>query len=82
MTAASSCLPKPAPLAPRKLCSAAALTEAVACGTAIVGDISNTLVTFAPLARSSLAAVVFYELIRFNTPDPAGVVAKAITKLA
>ena len=51
-----------------------ALREAVACGTAIVGDISNTLVTFAPLTRSRLAAVVFYELIRFNTPDPAGVV--------
>ncbi len=59
----------------------AALEEAVACGTAIVGDISNTLVTFGPLTRSSLAAVVFYELIRFNTPDPAGVVAKAIADL-
>src|SRR3954469_19168854 len=53
----------------------AALQECVACGTAIVGDISNTLVTFAPLTRSRLAAVVFYELIRFKTPDPAGVVA-------
>src|SRR5213595_2564230 len=39
----------------------AALRECVACGTAIVGDISNTLVTFDPLARSSLAAIVFYE---------------------
>ena len=59
----------------------AALEESVACGTAIVGDISNTLVTFGPLTRSSLAAVVFYELIRFNTSDPAGVVAKAIADL-
>jgi cytosine/adenosine deaminase-related metal-dependent hydrolase len=59
----------------------AALVESAACGTAIVGDISNTLVTFGPLTRSSLAAVVFYELIRFNTPDPAGVVAKALTEL-
>src|SRR6266540_121159 len=42
-----------------------AIAEAVASGTALVGDISNTLVTFAPLARSPLAAVVFYELIRF-----------------
>ena len=58
-----------------------ALKEAVACGTAIVGDISNTLVTFGPLTRSSLAAVVFYELIRFNTPDPAGVVEQAVTEL-
>jgi aminodeoxyfutalosine deaminase len=60
----------------------AALKEAVSCGTAIVGDISNTLVTFGPLTRSNLAAVVFYELIRFNTRDPAGVVASALTELA
>src|SRR6266850_3954676 len=46
-----------------------ALAEAAACGTAIVGDISNTLVSFAPLTRSSLAAVVFYELIRINVAD-------------
>ena len=46
-----------------------AIGEALASGTAIVGDISNTLVTFDPLARSSLAAVVFYELIRFNPSD-------------
>ena len=29
--------------------------------------------TFGPLTRSPLAAVVFYELIRFNAPDPGGV---------
>jgi aminodeoxyfutalosine deaminase len=59
----------------------AALAEAAASGTAVVGDISNTLVTFGPLTRSRLAAVVFYEVIRFNTPDPAGVVAKAVADL-
>jgi cytosine/adenosine deaminase-related metal-dependent hydrolase len=53
------------------------IAEAVACGTAIVGDISNTLVTFDPLARSPLAAVVFYELIRFNTQDARGFVHEA-----
>jgi len=58
-----------------------ALQECVDCGTAIVGDISNTLVTFGPLTRSSLAAVVFYELIRFNTTDPEAVVAKALVDL-
>src|SRR5206468_404901 len=47
-----------------------AVAEATACGTAIVGDISNTLVSFAPLTRSSLAGVVFYELIRFSVADP------------
>jgi aminodeoxyfutalosine deaminase len=54
-----------------------AIAQAAASGTAIVGDISNTLVTFAPLARSALAAVVFYELIRFNAPDAAAFVAAA-----
>jgi aminodeoxyfutalosine deaminase len=54
-----------------------ALVEAVRFGTAIVGDISNTLVTFEPLTRSPLAGVVFYELIGFNTPDPAGLVDRA-----
>jgi cytosine/adenosine deaminase-related metal-dependent hydrolase len=54
-----------------------ALKEAVACGTAIIGDISNTLVTFGPLTRSPLAAVLFYELIKFNTTDPAGFVEQA-----
>jgi aminodeoxyfutalosine deaminase len=54
-----------------------AIAEAVVCGTAIVGDISNTLVTFEPLTRSRLAAVVFYELLRFNAPDPVGFVEQA-----
>ena len=48
-----------------------AIVEATATGTAIVGDISNTLATYEPLARGPLsAAVVFYELIRFNADDP------------
>ena len=54
-----------------------AIDDAVRCGTALVGDISNTLVTFGPLAGSALAAVVFHELIRFNTTDPQGVVDEA-----
>ena len=54
-----------------------AVVESVACGTAVLGDISNTLVTFAPLARSPLAAVVFYELIRFNTQDARAFVQEA-----
>src|SRR5262249_54475118 len=38
-----------------------AIAEAIASGTALVGDISNTLITLEPLKRSALAAVVFYE---------------------
>jgi aminodeoxyfutalosine deaminase len=51
--------------------------EAEAFGTAIVGDISNTLVTFPALARSRLAAVVFYELIGFNPTDADSLVQEA-----
>lgn len=61
---------------------AAALGEAERCGTAVVGDISNTLVTVLPLLSSRLAAVVFYELIRFNAPDPQGLVEAAAAALA
>lgn len=59
----------------------AGIEEAVASGTALVGDISNTLVTYGPLAESLLGGVVFYELLRFNAPDPDGVVAQACAQL-
>jgi cytosine/adenosine deaminase-related metal-dependent hydrolase len=58
-----------------------ALDEATAAGTALIGDISNTLVTFAPLSRSALAAVVFYELIRFNAQDPDAFVEAACRRI-
>lgn len=57
------------------------IDEAVRCGTVLVGDISNTLVPYAPLADSELAATLFYELIRFNAADPAGLVADACARL-
>ena len=45
----------------------AAIEESLRCGTAVVGEITNTLfVTFDKLAQSPLAAVVFWELIGFN----------------
>jgi len=58
-----------------------AIAESVSSGTVLVGDISNTLATFGPLARSPLAAVVFYEILRFNAPDPEAVVAQARRQL-
>jgi cytosine/adenosine deaminase-related metal-dependent hydrolase len=60
----------------------AGIAECVRCGTAVVGDISNTLVTVAALQRSPLAGVVFYELLRFNAPDPQGFVDEANATLA
>jgi cytosine/adenosine deaminase-related metal-dependent hydrolase len=59
----------------------ASIAEAVGAGTAIVGDISNTLVTSVPLVRSPLAAMVFYELIRFKADDPGALVAQALDAL-
>ena len=40
------------------------IQEAIACGTALVGDISNTLVTFDPIARSALAGVIPAQAVR------------------
>ena len=54
-----------------------AIADAIASGTALVGDISNTLVPIPRLMQSPLAAVVFYELIRFHAPDADDVVEKA-----
>ena len=68
----------PDPSAPEIVQSAErAIAEACRCGTAVVGDISNTLVTVALLARSSLAALVFYELFGFNTATPVELVERA-----
>lgn len=57
------------------------IAECVAAGTAVVGDISNTLVPFAPLVESRLAGVVFHEILRFNAPDPEGVVRDALAAI-
>jgi cytosine/adenosine deaminase-related metal-dependent hydrolase len=57
------------------------IADSVGAGTAIVGDVGNTLVTFNPLARSQLAAVVFYELIGFRVADPAALVAGASQRI-
>ena len=49
-------------------------TKRSRCGTAVVGDISNTLVTVRAARRGARSrAIVFYELIRFNAADPVGV---------
>ena len=58
------------------------IAEALRSGTAIVGDISNTLATFDAVERSRLAAVIFYELIGFRAPDPKAVVARATQQIA
>jgi len=61
--------------------AADAIEEAVRTGTAVVGDISNTLITFELLARSRLSAVLFYELIGFNLENPDAFVERAVDEL-
>jgi aminodeoxyfutalosine deaminase len=58
------------------------IDQAVRFGTALVGDISNTLVPFELLTRSPLSGVVFYELIRFNASDPTGFVEQALRQIS
>lgn len=51
--------------------------EARAAGTTLVGDITNTLAAFEPLAASPMSGMIFRELLGFNVPDPDAVVAAA-----
>ena len=61
--------------------AAAAIHEARRSGTALVGDVSNTLVTVPLLVEGAMPAVVFYELIKFDARDPAGLVHDARQRL-
>jgi aminodeoxyfutalosine deaminase len=58
---------------------AAAITEARQSGTALVGDVTNTLAADQLLRESPLTGAMFYELLGFNTCEPEQVVAKART---
>ena len=46
-------------------------------GTALVGDISNTLLSPAVLTETGLGGVVFHELLGFNAADPVRLVREA-----
>jgi cytosine/adenosine deaminase-related metal-dependent hydrolase len=50
-------------------------------GTALVGDISNTLVTPGVLADAGLGGVVFHELLGLSAPDPVNAVREAWTRV-
>jgi cytosine/adenosine deaminase-related metal-dependent hydrolase len=68
----------PDPEAPEILAAAgAAIRQARAFGTALVGDISNTLVTVPLLREAGMAGYAFYEVLGFNVPDPGARVAAA-----
>ena len=55
----------------------AAIGDARASGTGVIGDISNTLVTVPLLRDAGAPARVFYELLGFGADDPAGRVRQA-----
>jgi cytosine/adenosine deaminase-related metal-dependent hydrolase len=46
------------------------ITQSLAFGTGVVGDVSNSLASCGPLSRSPLRAVVFHEVISFNPSLP------------
>ena len=59
----------------------AAVSAAEASGTAIFGDITNTLAAVPVLEQSDAEAMVFRELLGFNVPSAASLVADAWTAL-
>jgi cytosine/adenosine deaminase-related metal-dependent hydrolase len=60
----------------------AAIAEARTTGTALVGDVTNTFATYAPLHARQLSATLFRELLGFSAPDPDAVVAAARQQIA
>jgi cytosine/adenosine deaminase-related metal-dependent hydrolase len=63
-------VPPPGPIAE-------AIAEAHRSGTVLVGDISNTMGSVAPLRASPVSAVVFRELLGFSLSDPGRLVREA-----
>jgi cytosine/adenosine deaminase-related metal-dependent hydrolase len=58
----------------------AAIAEAHASGTGLLGDVSNTLVTAPLLREAAMPAQIFYELLRFNASDPESMTREARAK--
>ncbi|HXE80165.1 MAG TPA: amidohydrolase family protein, partial [Vicinamibacterales bacterium] len=58
-----------------------AIAEARAAGTAVIGDVSNTLASVPALEQSGLAAHVFFELLRFTGADAEEVYRAAVERL-
>lgn len=66
----------------RQQAIARAIEASHASGTTLVGDVTNSLDAWQPLADSELSAVVFYELLGFKAADPVGLVDTATERLA
>ena len=48
---------------------------------ALVGDITNTMAAYEPLADSQMSAAIFRELLGFSVPDPLRLVADVRAQL-
>jgi cytosine/adenosine deaminase-related metal-dependent hydrolase len=59
-----------------------AIREARTFGTALVGDITNTLATSRPLREHGMAGIVFYELLGFRSEDARGLMDEAVARVA
>ena len=66
----------------RRAAVVAAIAEARASGTTLVGDVTNTLEACGPLAESGLSAAVFFELLGFRATDPRALVENARQRLS
>jgi len=51
-------------------------------GTALVGDVANTMATVKPLGQSPLHAVIFHELIDFKNAHASALVEQALQRLS
>lgn len=58
-----------------------AIGELRAAGTALVGDITNTFAAYEALAASGMSAAIFRELLGFNAPDPAALLAATFAQI-
>ena len=58
-----------------------AISEAHGFGTAVVGDVTNTLAVDQLLRESPLAGAMFYELLGFDAKEPQQVVGSALARL-
>jgi aminodeoxyfutalosine deaminase len=57
------------------------IREARSAGTALIGDVSNSLVTVPLLREAAMPAALFHELFRFDEADPVGRVQRARQQL-
>jgi cytosine/adenosine deaminase-related metal-dependent hydrolase len=57
------------------------IDEARASGTCLVGDVTNTLATYEPLAEREFSAAIFRELTGFNAAEPATLVSAAVQQI-